>query len=61
MLTSRFTPEFLSRAAEQLGWDATTAGQAKRADDLALLQELMATTAAHPLRPGSCAGGSPPY
>ncbi len=45
-MTARFTPEFLTRAAEQLGWDATPAGQQKRQEDLALLQELMETTCA---------------
>jgi hypothetical protein len=32
------------RIAEQLGWYATPAGQAKREEDLALLQELVAIT-----------------
>ena len=32
------------RAAEQLGWDDTPAGQQKRLEDLALLQELMAVS-----------------
>jgi hypothetical protein len=41
-MSATFTPEFLARAAEQLGWDATPAGQAKRQEDLALLQELVA-------------------
>ena len=40
-MTNAFTPEFLARAAEQHGWDATAAGQQKRLEDLALLQELM--------------------
>lgn len=34
------------RIAEQLGWDDTPAGQQKRQEDLALLQELMAATEA---------------
>jgi hypothetical protein len=34
----------VSGAAERLGWDATPAGQQKRQEDLALLQELMAAS-----------------
>ena len=45
-MRTTFTPDFLARAAEQLGWDGTAAGQAKQAEDLALLQELMAATRA---------------
>ena len=41
-MSTTFTPDYLARAAEQLGWDATPAGQQKRQEDLALLQELMA-------------------
>jgi hypothetical protein len=41
-MTIEFTPEFLGRAAEQLGWDDTPTGQQKRLEDLVLLQELMA-------------------
>jgi len=42
------TFRLLARAAEQLGWDATPAGQQKRQEDLALLHEL--TTAKPPSR-----------
>ena len=42
MRTTRFTPGFLARAAEQLGRDESPAGKAKRQEDLALLQELTA-------------------
>ena len=41
-------PDYLARASEQLGGDATPAGQQKRHEDLALMQEL--TTAKPPLR-----------
>lgn len=44
-MRSTFTPDFLARAAEQLGWDDTAKGQVKRTEDLALLQELMTATA----------------
>ena len=43
-MSTTFTPEFLARAAEQLGWDESPAGQQKRLEDLTLLQELMAAT-----------------
>ncbi|WP_010306492.1 hypothetical protein [Synechococcus sp. CB0101] len=43
-MSTTFTADYLARAAEQLGWDATPAGQQKRQKDLALLQELMAAT-----------------
>ena len=46
MSTTDFTPNYLARAVEQLGWDATPAGQQKQLEDLALLQELMASTRA---------------
>jgi hypothetical protein len=39
-----FAPDFLACAAEQLGCDATPAGQAKRLEDLKLLRELIADT-----------------
>jgi len=45
-MRTTFTPDYLARAAEHLGWDDTAAGQAKRTEDLALLQELMAATRA---------------
>ena len=45
-MRTTFTPDFLARAAEQLGWDDTAPGRAKRAADLALLEELMAATRA---------------
>ena len=35
-MSTTFTPDFLARAAEQLGWDDSPAGQAKRQEDLAL-------------------------
>jgi hypothetical protein len=40
-MATTFWPGFLARAAEQLGWDESPAGQQKRQEDLALLQELM--------------------
>jgi len=43
-MSTTFTPDYLARAAEQLGWDDTPAGQQKRQEDLALLQELMAVS-----------------
>ncbi len=43
-MSTTFTPEFLARAAEHLGWDAGHAGPARRLEDLALLRELMAAT-----------------
>ena len=45
-MSNPFTPDYLARAAEQLGWDESPAGQQKRQEDLALLQELMAVTTA---------------
>jgi hypothetical protein len=39
-MTATFTPDFLARPAEQLGWNGTPSGQAKRQEVLALLQEL---------------------
>ncbi len=45
-ISTTFTPDFLARAAEQLGWDESPDGQAKRLEALALLQELMAVTRA---------------
>jgi hypothetical protein len=35
-MSTTFTPEFLARSAEQLGWDDTPAGQQKRLEDLAV-------------------------
>ena len=46
-MSTPFTPDFLARAAEQLSWDDTPAGQEKRLVDLALPQELMEATADH--------------
>ena len=46
-MSTTFTPDYLARAAEQLGWDDSPSGQQKRQEDLALLQELMAVTAAN--------------
>jgi len=43
-MSTTFTPDYLARAAEQLDWDESPAGQAKRQEDLALLQELMEVT-----------------
>lgn len=57
-MSTTFTPDYLARAAKQLGWDATPVGQQKRLEDLALLEELMAAkeAAASPLR--GIAGGA---
>jgi len=58
-MSTTFTPDYLVRAAEQLGWDDSPAGQAKRQEDLTLLQEL--TTAKPPsriLRPALWLGSS---
>jgi hypothetical protein len=44
-MSTTFSPDYLARGAEQLGWDDTPAGQQKRQEDLALLQELMVATA----------------
>jgi hypothetical protein len=41
-MSTTFTSDYLARAADQLGWDESPAGQQKRKEDLALLQELTA-------------------
>jgi hypothetical protein len=41
-MSTTFTPDYLARAAEPLGWDGSPAGQAKRQEDLALLLQLTA-------------------
>jgi hypothetical protein len=51
--------DYLARAAEQLGWDDTPAGQQKRLEDLALLQELMAVTKVAILQTGDVNADSP--
>ena len=33
-MTTTFTPDYLARAAEQLGWDESPAGQQKRLEIL---------------------------
>ena len=43
-MSTTVTPDFLARAADQLGWNDTPAGKQKRLEDLALLQEPMAVT-----------------
>ena len=45
-MSTTVTPDFLARAADQLGWDDTPAGKQKRLEDLALLRELMTVTRA---------------
>ena len=35
-MTTTFTPDYLARAADQLGWDESPSGQQKRLEDLAL-------------------------
>ena len=42
-MSTTFTPDYLARTAEQLGWDESPAGQAKRQENLALMKELMAS------------------
>jgi hypothetical protein len=39
-MSTTFTPDYLARAAEQLGWDESPSGQQKRLEDLALLQRI---------------------
>ena len=59
MRTTRFTPDYLARAAEQPGCDESTAGQQKRLEDLALVQELVAAKpTSHMLRPAFWLGSS---
>ena len=45
-MSTTFAADYLARAAEQLGWDESPAGQQKRLEDLALLRELMTVTRA---------------
>ena len=39
-MSTTVTPDFLARAADQLGWNDTPAGKQKRLEDLALLQRI---------------------
>jgi hypothetical protein len=58
-MATPFTPDYLARAAEQLGWDESPAGQAKRREDLALLQELTTVKpSSRMLRPALWLGSS---
>ena len=43
-MSTTVTPDFLARATEQMGWDDRPTVQAKRQEDLALLQELRAVS-----------------
>ena len=51
-MSTTVTPDFLARAADQLGWNDTPAGKQKRLEDLALLQEPMAVTKGAIHQPG---------